>query len=142
MSSSSLSLSWRWLALHWSLHGNDNGDISLGLGFLNQFFVGFCFGLILNWICDELSYLFELVCFVWVFSFQFLDLWWVFSLGLFWVESRKRERESGRERKNQGQIESRGWERREKIYLKNKMESYNNHTYLHSYCNIFVYAQC
>ena len=37
-------------------------------------------------------------------------------MGLFWVESRKRERESGRERKNQGQIESRG-ERGERKYI-------------------------
>ena len=112
----------------------------LGFGFFESVF---CW--VLFWVDFELDLWWAFI-FVWAglfcLSFQFSDLWWVFNLGLFWVESRKRERESGRERKNQGQIESRGWERREKIYLKNKMESYNNHTYLHSYCSIFVYAHC
>ena len=40
------------------------------MGYSNWFSVGFYFGLILSWICDEFSDLFELVCFVWVFSLQ------------------------------------------------------------------------
>ena len=40
---------------------------------------------------------------------------------------------SGRER------ESRGWERREKLYLNNQMQSYSNYEYLHRYYIIFVY---
>ena len=43
-------------------------NINLGLGLIWAirigFFVGFCFRLILSWICDKFSDLFELVCFV------------------------------------------------------------------------------
>ena len=56
-------------------------------------------------------------------------------MGLCWVESGKRERESGAKREKGVR------EERENI-LNNEMESYNNHAYLHSYCSIFVYAQC
>ena len=63
-------------------------------------------------------------------------------MGLFWVESGKRERESASE-SDLGAKREKGRERREKIYLNNEIESYSNYVniHLHGYCSILVYAE-
>ena len=50
------SLSWQQQTLHPSFHGSGHSNFGMGFGliwFFNGFSVGFCFELILCWICDE-----------------------------------------------------------------------------------------
>ena len=116
-------------------------NINVGLGLIWAIRIGFLLGFVLGWFWVGFVISFR-ICLNWfvLFKFSIIRLVMSFQLGfvLGWI---REERKRVSQRESQGQRERKEWERREKIYLNNEIESYNNRVNIHGYRSIFAYAQ-